>query len=220
MHFETARIIRRPFLLLVAVYALMMPVAHPGQASTEPSSNNGKTYVFECSSGSDFVVDTRDEGTWLFRDQQTLRLEEPKGLVAYTAPGIELLIVGEDATLREEGQITQFCHNNPKRAIWEHAKLNGVDFRAIGNEPGWSLEMIQGKQIVFIGNYGAVRIERPLPEPITDEASRTTHWNAQDLKIKVSGKPCQDDMSGESFESSVIVYWNDQQLHGCGKALH
>ena len=183
-------------------------------------AREGKTYVFECASGGEFVVDINSDGSWLFLEQKTLKLSEPSGLVSYTEPGMELLIHGENAVLREVGQTTLFCENNPKRAIWEHAKLSGVDFRAVGNEPGWSLELIAGTQIVFISNYGADRVERPLPEAINDEASSTTRWVTQDLTIEVSGVSCRDDMSGDSYESTVTVYWNNQQFHGCGKSLH
>lgn len=203
---------------VMTTFAMMNTLAD--ELDQESHSWEDKTYVFECSAGKEFVVDINDDGSWLFREQQTLQLTEPSGLVSYTAPGIELLIYKDDATLREVGQTTLFCKNNPKRAIWEHAKLSGVDFRAAGNEPGWSLELIAGSQIVFIINYGSERIERPLPEAISDEASRTTRWVAQDLTIEVSGASCRDDMSGDLYESTVTVYWNNQQFHGCGKALH
>ena len=207
-------------ILITSLIGLIASNIYSGSAVSDSLEPQGKTYVFECSSGSDFVVNIGSDSTWLFRDQQSLKLVAPKGLVAYTAPGIELLITGEDAVLREVGKTTQFCQNNPSLAIWEHAKLNGVDFRAIGNEPGWSLEFIEGSRIIFISNYNTLRIERPSPEPITNEATNTTHWDTEGLSIEVSGEACQDDMSGEAFESSVKIHWNDQVLLGCGKSLH
>ena len=202
------------------VTALAAMNTQAGKPAQDSFNRDAKTYVFECAAGAEFIVDINNDGSWLFLEQQTLKLTEPDGLVSYTAPGLELLIHGENAVLREVGQTTLFCKNNPKRAIWEHAKLSGVDFRAVGNEPGWSLELIAGTQIVFIHNYGAERIARPLPEAISDEASRTTRWDAGDLIIEATGKTCRDDMRGDSYESSVTIYWNNQQFHGCGKALH
>lgn len=207
-------------IIVPAVMMLTTMITQADEPDKESFAPEGKTYVFECSAGNDFVVDISSKGTWLFRDQQTLALEAPRGLVAYTAPGIELLIFGDDATLREVGQTTQFCHNNHKRAIWEHAKLNGVDFRAIGNEPGWSLEFIEGNRIVLKTDYNATRVERPLPEAKTDTIGRKTRWDADGLIIEVSSESCQDSMSGEIYESTVTVHVNNQALHGCGKALH
>jgi len=43
----------------------------------------------------------------------------------------------------EEG-IRLNCRNNRAMAICVDAKLRGVDFRAVGNEPGWNLEISAG----------------------------------------------------------------------------
>lgn len=217
---NSVKALRIQLFIIPALIMATTMIALADESDRESSASESKTYVFECISGNDFVVDISREGTWLFRDQQTLALEAPRGLVAYSAPGIELLIFGDDATLREVGQTTQFCHNNHKRAIWEHAKLNGVDFRAIGNEPGWSLEFIEGNRIVLKTDYNATRVERPLPEAKTDTIGRKTRWDADGLIIEVSSESCQDSMSGEIYESTVTVHVNNQALHGCGKALH
>lgn len=213
-----------PIIAVTAAFSMMAALSMTNTQANDLDRDSlaweGKTYVFECNAGKEFVVDINHDGSWLFHEQKTLKLTEPGGLVAYTAPGMELLIDGENAVLREVEQITLFCKNNHKRAIWEHAKLSGVDFRAVGNEPGWSLEFVAGSNIIFISDYGSVRIERDLPGAITDSSARTTYWDADDLAVEVTGKTCQDSMDGEFYESSVIVYWNNQQFHGCGKALH
>ncbi len=36
------------------------------------------------------------------------------------------------------------------RNVWHAAKLRGVAFRAIGQEPGWLLEMTTGEKILLI----------------------------------------------------------------------
>jgi hypothetical protein len=41
------------------------------------------------------------------------------------------------------------------RNVWHAAKLRGVAFRAIGQEPGWLLEMTTGEKILGAGNWGA-----------------------------------------------------------------
>ncbi len=184
------------------------------------ANDDAKTYFFECISGTEFVLDTSKKGNWLFHEQQTLQLEAPRGLVAYTAPGLELQIHEGRAILREEGKTTLICQNNQQRAIWEHAKLNGVDFRAVGNEPGWVLEFVEGNKIIYTGDYNAIRIEKPLPEAVPDATGQTTRWDTGEFAVEVSGTPCKDTMSGEDFESTVTVYIDNRELHGCGRALH
>ena len=64
------------------------------------------------------------------------------------------------------------------------------------------------------------RVERPLPQPMIDQEARSTRWDAGELIVEVIGRPCRDSMSGESFESTVVVTWGEQTLRGCGRALH
>ena len=108
----------------------------------------------------------------------------------------------------------------PRRAVWERAKLDGADFRAVGNEPGWSLEIIAGDRILLITDYGASRVELPLPEPYVDQTNRRTRWDAGEFIVEVMGRPCRDSMSGELFDTEVSVQWQGQTLSGCGRALH
>lgn len=106
------------------------------------------------------------------------------------------------------------------RAIWERAKLDGADFRAVGNEPGWNLEIRAGNQLLLVTDYGKSRVELPLPEPTLDPDARRTRWDAGELVLDVIGRPCRDTMSGEQFETQVLVTWEGQTLRGCGRALH
>lgn len=83
-------------------------------------------------------------------------------------------------------------------------------------EPG----NVRGKSHVLIADYGATRVELPLPEPSVDHDARSTRWDAGENILEVIGRPCRDSMSGESFETEVIVNWKGRTLRGCGRALH
>ncbi len=39
-------------------------------------------------------------------------------------------------------------------SVWHRAKLRGVAFRAIGQEPGWLLEITNGTEILLVTDYG------------------------------------------------------------------
>jgi uncharacterized membrane protein len=106
---------------------------------------------------------------------------------------------------------------------WEAARARGVDFRAVGNEPGWFLELDDGVQIVLVSDYGRRRAEAPAPEPTVDEAAReitfSTAARGTSLVVTLSPGPCEDTMSGESFDTTVTVRYGGETLQGCGRAL-
>lgn len=181
-----------------------------------------ETYVFVCDEGTSYTVRTTGTDAWVFRPDGTLQLPVvPSDRVRrYSDGNFELRIEGEKAWLGERGGEPRACRNDRRRAIWERAKLDGADFRAVGNEPGWYLEIRKQRRIVLVADYGETRVELPLPEPAVDPSSRATRWDAGELVVEVTGHPCTDTMSGEQFPSEVMVHWEGRTLRGCGRALH
>ncbi len=107
-----------------------------------------------------------------------------------------------------------------KNDVWHKAKLRGVAFRAIGQEPGWLLEITNGEEILIVTDYGKERKSLPYVEPREDKAARKTVFQIDaDTSVLIEGKPCTDSMSGESFEVTVTVTLGDKALKGCGRAL-
>lgn len=129
-------------------------------------------------------------------------------------------IENELAQLGDSGGPLQSCRNDPRRAVWERAKLDGADFRAVGNEPGWNLEILAGTRMRLIADYGASRVEVPLPEPTMDRELRRIRWDAGEVVLEVIGCPCRDSMSSELFETEVSVRLQRRTFKGCGRALH
>lgn len=105
--------------------------------------------------------------------------------------------------------------------VWQRAKLRGVAFRAIGQEPGWLLEITNGEQIVLVLDYGQTRLELPYVEPRVSEPERRTEFilSDHDTVVEIRGERCADTMSGEQFETSVRVTVDGRELQGCGRAL-
>ena len=107
-----------------------------------------------------------------------------------------------------------------KSDVWHAAKLRGVAFRAIGQEPGWLLEITNGEEILLLTDYGKNKQSYPYVEPREDKVSRKTVFPVDDsTSILIEGKPCTDSMSGESFEVTVTVTQGEKTLKGCGRAL-
>ncbi len=206
--------------LLIALAAGSDCAAEPGSPETT-LRREGTTYVFVCPDKTAYVVRATSVEAWVFRPEGTLRLPARKDLAGTYSDGqFELRIDGDQAEWLAPGVTSQTCVNDRRRAIWEQAKLDGVDFRAVGNEPPWVLEIWRQSRIVLITEYGARRGEFQVPPAVEDRETRTTRWDAGDLRIEVTAGRCHDTMSGEAFESRVTLIWAGKTLHGCGRALH
>ena len=207
----------------VIVVCIVAWAMDPSGAETgEDQSASPRTWVFMCPDESSYVVRATEREAWVFRPASSLRLPAVPGVgpLRYGRGETQLVIEGEHGMFTEPRKETFRCRNDRRLAVWEHAKLDGVDFRGIGNEPPWVLEMREMSRIVLITEYGANRIERPLPQPVSDKPRKTTRWDAGDLQIEITAELCHDIMSGEEFGSRVVIYWQGQMLRGCGRPLH
>ncbi len=109
---------------------------------------------------------------------------------------------------------------------WSTACQRAVDaplnFRALGQEPFWRLDIDGGNHIRF-ERLGETPVVTPVPEAQTAEISgaRTYHAinEANDLRLVIEPVPCTDTMSGQSFETTVTVTLNQQDYRGCGGPL-
>ncbi len=107
-----------------------------------------------------------------------------------------------------------------KNDVWHAAKLRGVAFRAIGQEPGWLLEITNGKEILIVTDYGQNRVAYPYVEPQVDQAAaRTVYQVDTGVSVLIEGIACNDSMSDESFEVTVTLTIDADAFKGCGRAL-
>jgi membrane-bound inhibitor of C-type lysozyme len=185
-----------------------------------------RTFVFRCGEEYSFVSRIEGDKAWLFLPGRTVSLPHvPSASGAKFSDGtITFWSKGEEALLILSEMEQYSCRNDRPAAIWEHAKLNGAGFRAVGNEPGWHLEIYTGDRIVLVTDYGETRLEFASPSPQTDQRARTTTYHVQDdshdLTILIEGRPCRDTMSGEEFSSAVTLTLDGRTLRGCGRSLH
>jgi putative lipoprotein len=195
-------------------------------APTRTPPDLWNTFVYECAAGESFSVKLDEGVAWVFAPGKTLRLARvqaasgskyQEGDAAYWSEGAE-------ATLDIGAMQWRGCHNNRMRAVWEAAKLRGVDFRAIGNEPAWYLEISQAVDVLFVTDYGAQRHALSAEPPTVDIANQRSRYLAKSdqitLEITIDVQPCSDSMSGELFSSVVTVKRDDTYYRGCGRALH
>lgn len=105
---------------------------------------------------------------------------------------------------------------------WENARAAGVDFRSIGQEPGWMLDIYQRDQIKLIWDYGEGSAEFTLVEPSYPQEGATRYdvqAGGHTLRATIRRFPCQDSMSGENFPASVEVVIDGRTLSGCGRSV-
>ncbi len=106
-------------------------------------------------------------------------------------------------------------------SVWHRAKQRGVAFRAIGQEPGWLLEITNGEEILLVTDYGQHRKSYPYVGPVVYQEERRTQFvlESYGVTVEIRGQRCTDVMSGEEFEVSVSIIMTDRRLEGCGRAL-
>ena len=106
------------------------------------------------------------------------------------------------------------------RPIVRDARSTGVEFRASGNEPGWTFEILADR-LVFVGSYGAERAITPRPAPHLEsgETVYTAATEAHRLTVRIRPASCIDSMSGERYDAKVEVELDGRRYRGCGGAL-
>jgi putative lipoprotein len=97
-------------------------------------------------------------------------------------------------------------------------RARGVDFRAIGQEPGWMLDMFADR-IELSYDYGDHEITAPRPQPVLPAwQGEIYEIPSHRITITIRRTPCQDAMSGETFPAQVTVVVNARTLQGCGRS--
>jgi putative lipoprotein len=98
-------------------------------------------------------------------------------------------------------------------------RLDDADFRAIGNEPGWHMDIANGEKILLVTDYGEHRYEFPFSKPDSSSGRESYDITASGhhLVAVIEQKPCNDSMSGRAFVATVTVTVDGQEYTGCGE---
>jgi putative lipoprotein len=98
----------------------------------------------------------------------------------------------------------------------------GVDFRAVGQEPGWIVDIYTRGIIKMVWAYGENYAEFAVEPPNTTQEGATRYEAASDgraLVVTIRRAPCQDAMSGEAYPATVEVVIDGTTLNGCGRSV-
>jgi putative lipoprotein len=125
---------------------------------------------------------------------------------------------GREATFEMDGR-KQTCRE--RREPWQDATDRGIDFRAVGQEPGWFLEIDKEKQLRLVYDYAEHQFVAPVP-PATHKGKVTLYEltvAVGNVLIAIEDAPCTDAMSGEAFPRGVTITIATRTLRGCGRDL-
>jgi putative lipoprotein len=194
----------------------------PSPGSGMELVKTGQILVYECGDY-DFVTYSGPGQVALYmaNDQRVLFQVPAASGAKYTDEEVTFWSHGDEATLDLGYRKYSQCQLNRRRIPWEAARRRGVDFRAVGQEPGWYLEMTHEQQILFVAAYGGQRVLLPTPEPVL-KGEREIYQAADgshQLRVEISLEHCSDTMSGEVFDSSVQVTLDGKRFAGCGETL-
>src|ERR1044071_5105367 len=192
--------------LMLSILMLNPGLAWPGAASSSDpavvgnqgaatSSPKGRIEVFDCENMSRIVVRYLPEGVELRLPDRTVPLARTAGAdqKLYNGDGVTFWTAGNYASIEEPGG-TYICRSAPNEIDWEDARLRGIELRAAGEDPQWSLEIDEGRQIEFVAAAGSTR--RGIPayaQELHDALARPT-YNARSgehpLRVEFESRLC------------------------------
>jgi putative lipoprotein len=140
--------------------------------------------------------------------------------VKYASDGTTFWMKGPSALLELPGRTGATCEENRPRSLREDARLRGVRYRGLGNEPGWRIE-IGPEEILVETDYGENRVVLPLPQPVPSEGGHTYEQTSAShhLHVSIEEALCLDSMTGDEFGSKVRITLDGRDFQGCGDVL-
>lgn len=197
-----------------------------GACAPPPQVGTPLTRVFSCEGDYRFTLRSQAGEALLFMPAQEHRLTAipVQAGEGYADQRIELRIKGETARLTDlESKLRRSCRNDRRAALWEDARFRGIDFRAIGSEAGWFLELDPG-QVLYAGDYGRQLISFAYAPPQVSDARAQTIYSGlsasgQQLELKLEAGLCVDRVNRDRYDTRVTLRIDDQTRYGCGRYL-
>jgi uncharacterized membrane protein len=105
---------------------------------------------------------------------------------------------------------------------WETARAAGVDFRAVGQEPGWLMDIYTRGIIKLSWDYGERYSEFGVgaaTQPQEGVQRYEVNSDGVALIVTIRRAPCNDAMSGAPYPSTVEIVVDGRTLSGCGRSV-
>lgn len=148
------------------------------------------------------------------------------------AASLALVLVACQAA-GDDGSIDAVAHEQPEPVAivaagepaspWDAAAARGVAFRAVGNEPGWYVEVDGGAAPALRAtlDYGDRELEVPRAIALDGDAFGY-HGIASDgsrVVLRIRREACSDGMSDRAYDTSVTLDVGAATYRGCGQFL-
>lgn len=188
------------------------------------TSKDGSAFYYQCDNQFGFAAHGTEDGITvdLKNGPRTLKQNSVESGFHYSAGNISLQGKGDQAYFND-GNRRYMCQIDRRKSIFEDARFRGADFIAMGNEPGWKLELSRKGDMVYVGDYGTVSIRLPTPQsshanksPLVFAAKGVEH----SLWLSIEERHCVDTMKGDYFDVSVTLVVDGRPLNGCGMILN
>jgi putative lipoprotein len=244
----TSTVLRPVALAVLAVCGLAacqrQPPAEPAVATPEPAAAPApaaapvlaaddelptgvlRAYVWECADGQTLVMRNlfREKAVAIDFHDGTRRLDQAISAsgAKYADAVVSFWTKGSTATLERQGTAPVQCEERRAASLREDARVRGVVYRALGNEPGWVLEVGPASRLSWTTNWGQDRFDFEQAQATTAPDGATVYTAQQgDVSIRASIKAgrCVDDGEVE-FDHVVTVESGGQTLRGCGTRLN
>lgn len=189
------------------------------------SISTDQVFAYNCADTLEFSAHVTPDSTWLFLADTTVKVlpVEAGSGARYEGNKYIYWSKGDEAILQKPKGSFTTCQSNTKEKAWAAAQIRDVDFRALGQEPGWFIELKEGGKTQYVGNYGKDSIMVATPDPQVDKESQRTVYrlqtDEQTLELIITNRPCTDSMSGHKFPQTASVTIGDETYQGCGRYL-
>ena len=200
--------------------------AAPSPAVDEVPEGVLRAYVWQCADGQTLVMRNlfREKAIAIDFHDGTRRLDQTVSAsgVRYADSVMVFWTKGSAATLERQGGPVVQCEERRADSLREDARARGIVYRALGNEPGWILEIGPAGKLNWTTNYGQDRydFEQTQATTMPDGTSVfTAQKDAVTLKATVKAERCVDDGDVE-FDHVVTVESGGRTFRGCGTRLN
>jgi uncharacterized membrane protein/uncharacterized lipoprotein YbaY len=131
--------------------------------------------------------------------------------------GNEFWTKGATGHLTLAGEPARDCVEAAQPSPWNRAAAQGITFRAVGSEPGWTAE-VSGDPAVLdaLLDYGEHTLRAKLAA-VHGGFDGTD--DGKPVRLRIERTTCHDGMSGQAFEATVSLDALGRSYRGCGAWL-
>ena len=198
----------------------------PTPAVDEVPAGVLRAYVWQCADGQTLVMRNlfREKAIAIDFHDGTRRLDQTISAsgARYADSVMVFWTKGSTATLERQGAPVVQCEERRADSLREDARARGVVYRALGNEPGWILEIGPASKLSWTTNFGQDRYDFEQAQAATTPDGTSVYTAQKDavtLKATVKAERCVDD-GDVVFDHVVTVESGGQTFRGCGTRLN